>query len=122
MSSDAAKVPERVFIWDLDETIIIFHSLLTGKYAASYSKDHNHLYQLAMQMESMIYELGDTHFFGNDIDECDQSHIDDVSSDDNGQDLNGYNFATDGFHTGAPPGKFFNIVIFVANILINFRL
>lgn len=29
---------ERVFIWDLDETIIIFHSLLTGSYAAKYSK------------------------------------------------------------------------------------
>jgi len=26
-------------------------------------------------------------------------HIDDVSSDDNGQDLSGYNFATDGFHS-----------------------
>lgn len=29
---------ERVFIWDLDETIIIFHSLLTGVYAAKYQK------------------------------------------------------------------------------------
>lgn len=29
---------ERVFIWDLDETIIIFHSLLTGTYASKYSK------------------------------------------------------------------------------------
>ncbi|CAB0018624.1 unnamed protein product, partial [Nesidiocoris tenuis] len=29
---------ERVFIWDLDETIIIFHSLLTGSYASKYSK------------------------------------------------------------------------------------
>lgn len=29
---------ERVFIWDLDETIIIFHSLLTGSYAAKYQK------------------------------------------------------------------------------------
>lgn len=104
LSTDSSKSPERVFIWDLDETIIIFHSLLTGKYAASYAKDQNHLYQLAMQMESMIYEMGDTHFFGNDIDECDQSHIDDVSSDDNGQDLSGYNFGTDGFHTGTPPG------------------
>lgn len=100
LNTDTVKPPERVFIWDLDETIIIFHTLLTGKYAATYSKDQNHLYQLAIQMESMIYELGDTHFFGNDIDECDQSHIDDVSSDDNGQDLSTYNFATDGFHTG----------------------
>ncbi|KAJ8376618.1 hypothetical protein SKAU_G00071980 [Synaphobranchus kaupii] len=33
--------------------------------------------------------------------ECDQVHIDDVSSDDNGQDLSTYNFATDGFHAAA---------------------
>lgn len=119
LTSDAVKPPERVFIWDLDETIIIFHSLLTGKYAATYSKDHNHLYQLAMQMESMIYELGDTHFFGNDIDECDQSHIDDVSSDDNGQDLSTYNFATDGFHTGTQ-GKY--ILFGIRNMIIYFYI
>lgn len=29
---------ERVFIWDLDETIIIFHSLLTSSYAQRYGK------------------------------------------------------------------------------------
>lgn len=29
---------DRVFIWDLDETIIIFHSLLTGGYATKYQK------------------------------------------------------------------------------------
>ena len=28
-----------------------------------------------------------------------QIHIDDMSSDDNGQDLSNYNFATDGFRT-----------------------
>ncbi|KTG44138.1 hypothetical protein cypCar_00043940, partial [Cyprinus carpio] len=33
--------------------------------------------------------------------ECDQVHIDDVSSDDNGQDLSTYNFSTDGFHAAA---------------------
>ena len=29
---------ERVFIWDLDETIIIFHSLLTSSYAQNFGK------------------------------------------------------------------------------------
>ncbi|XP_032465744.1 eyes absent homolog 1 isoform X6 [Phocoena sinus] len=62
---------ERVFIWDLDETIIVFHSLLTGSYANRYGR------------------------------ECDQVHIDDVSSDDNGQDLSTYNFGTDGFPAAA---------------------
>ncbi|CAJ0952580.1 unnamed protein product [Ranitomeya imitator] len=33
--------------------------------------------------------------------ECDQVHIDDVSSDDNGQDLSTYNFGTDGFPAAA---------------------
>jgi hypothetical protein len=35
------KAPERVFIWDLDETIIIFHSLLTGSFASRYNKVRN---------------------------------------------------------------------------------
>lgn len=32
---------ERVFVWDLDETIIIFHSLLTGTYAQRYGKEYH---------------------------------------------------------------------------------
>ncbi|KAL8179449.1 UNVERIFIED_CONTAM: Eyes absent 2 [Gekko kuhli] len=31
---------ERVFVWDLDETIIIFHSLLTGTFASRYGKQY----------------------------------------------------------------------------------
>jgi hypothetical protein len=38
-------------------------------------------------MEEAIYNLSDTHLFFNDLEECDQVHIDDISSDDNGQDL-----------------------------------
>lgn len=88
---------ERVFIWDLDETIIIFHSLLTGSYAAKYNKDTSSIVQLGFKMEELIFNLADSHFFFNDVEDCDQVHIDDVSSDDNGQDLSGYNFSTDGF-------------------------
>ncbi|XP_078718694.1 protein phosphatase EYA1-like isoform X9 [Lampetra fluviatilis] len=92
---------ERVFIWDLDETIIIFHSLLTGSYATRYGKDPPTSVSLGLRMEEMIFNLADTHLFFNDLEECDQVHIDDVSSDDNGQDLSTYNFATDGFHASA---------------------
>jgi len=38
-------------------------------------------------MEQMIYNLADSHLFFSDLEECDQVHIDDISSDDNGQDL-----------------------------------
>ncbi|XP_049288098.1 developmental protein eyes absent isoform X1 [Anopheles funestus] len=102
------KVPERIFVWDLDETIIIFHSLLTGSYAGRYNKNRDHQVQLGYRMEELIFNMADAYFFFNDLEECDQIHIDDVASDDNGQDLNNYNFAADGFHNatpqaGAPP-------------------
>merc|ERR1719468_157295 len=96
-SPDPENPVERVFIWDLDETIILFHSLLTGTYANKYSKDMNHLHSQAQKLEDLIFHVADNNFFFNDLEECDQVHIDDVSSDDNGQDLANYNFATDGF-------------------------
>nr|XP_057912697.1 eyes absent homolog 4 isoform X2 [Doryrhamphus excisus] len=92
---------ERVFVWDLDETIIVFHSLLTGSYAQKYGKDPPMAVTLGLRMEEMIFNLADSHLFFNDLEECDQVHIDDVSSDDNGQDLSTYSFATDGFHAAA---------------------
>ncbi|XP_053309283.1 eyes absent homolog 2 isoform X2 [Spea bombifrons] len=92
---------ERVFVWDLDETIIIFHSLLTGTFATRYGKDTTTSVRVGLMMEEMIFNLADTHLFFNDLEECDQIHIDDVSSDDNGQDLSSYNFSADGFHSSA---------------------
>ncbi|KAJ8401455.1 hypothetical protein AAFF_G00383740 [Aldrovandia affinis] len=88
---------ERLFIWDLDETIIVFHSLLTGSYANRFGRDPPTSVSLGLRMEEMIFNLADTHLFFNDLEECDQVHIDDVSSDDNGQDLSVYSFGTDGF-------------------------
>uniref|UniRef100_A0A803YHN0 Eyes absent homolog n=1 Tax=Meleagris gallopavo TaxID=9103 RepID=A0A803YHN0_MELGA len=92
---------ERVFVWDLDETIIIFHSLLTGTFASRYGKDTTTSVRIGLMMEEMIFNLADTHLFFNDLEDCDQIHIDDVSSDDNGQDLSTYNFSADGFHNSA---------------------
>ncbi|CAL8311483.1 unnamed protein product [Merluccius merluccius] len=86
---------------DLDETIIVFHSLLTGSYANRYGRDPPTSVSLGLRMEEMIFNLADTHLFFNDLEECDQVHIDDVSSDDNGQDLSTYNFSSDGFHAAA---------------------
>jgi hypothetical protein len=65
---------------------------------------------LGYKMEEVIFTMADSHFFFNDIEECDQIHIDDVSSDDNGQDLSSYNFQNDGFQTVSAPGKFFPLV------------
>ncbi|KFB39188.1 AGAP008726-PA-like protein [Anopheles sinensis] len=85
-------------------TIIIFHSLLTGSYAGRYNKNRDHQVQLGYRMEELIFNMADAYFFFNDLEECDQIHIDDVASDDNGQDLSNYNFAADGFHNATPQG------------------
>ncbi|KAK2724173.1 hypothetical protein QYM36_000882, partial [Artemia franciscana] len=98
-SPDPENSLDRVFIWDLDETIIVFHTLLTGAFAARYNKNQERSVQLGMAMEEMVFNLADTNLFFNDLEECDQVHIDDVSSDDNGQELGNYNFLTDGFNT-----------------------
>uniref|UniRef100_A0A8C1MR25 Eyes absent homolog n=1 Tax=Cyprinus carpio TaxID=7962 RepID=A0A8C1MR25_CYPCA len=95
---------ERVFIWDLDETIIIFHSLLTGTFSTRFGKDSGKAVSLGLWMEEMIFNLADSRLFFNDLEECDQVHIDDVASDDNGQDLSTYNFGTDGFQSPAGGG------------------
>jgi len=103
-SPDLETQVDRVFIWDLDETIILFHSLLTGTFATKYVKDGQHLHMLGQKMEDLIFTVADTNFFFNDLEDCDQVHIDDVGSDDNGQDLSNYNFQADGFRSsGASP-------------------
>lgn len=101
MGSPPENELERVFVWDLDETIIIFHSLLTSTYAQRFMKDPQIAVNLGLQMEGLIFSLADVHLHFNDLEECDQVHIDDVSSDDNGQDLSNYNFSTDGFHSSS---------------------
>uniref|UniRef100_A0A667Z2D3 Eyes absent homolog n=1 Tax=Myripristis murdjan TaxID=586833 RepID=A0A667Z2D3_9TELE len=94
----------RIFLWDLDETIIIFHSLLTGSFAQKFGKDPATVLNLGLQMEELIFELADTHLFFNDLEECDQVHVEDVASDDNGQDLSNYNFLADGFNSPSGGG------------------
>eukprot|EP00794_Sanderia_malayensis_P004694 gene4694-5309_t len=96
--SDKEQNLERVFIWDLDETIIIFHSLLTGAFESKFGKDNTATVSLGLRMEEMIFNLAEEHMFFSDLAECDQVHIDDVMADDNNQDLTDYNFDNDGFH------------------------
>ncbi|CAL8081607.1 unnamed protein product [Calicophoron daubneyi] len=89
-SSESVKGEDRclrVFVWDLDETLIILNTLLTGNYALRYGKDPALVGAYALRMEELIYNLADTHFFFNELEDCDQVHIEDVRGDDNGQDL-----------------------------------
>ncbi|VDP60960.1 unnamed protein product, partial [Schistosoma curassoni] len=57
----------RIFIWDLDETLIIFHTLLTGYYAHRYGKDPAVAGSYGLRMEELIYNLADTYLFFNEL-------------------------------------------------------
>ena len=67
ISSPAEGEVERVFVWDLDETIIIFHSLLTRAYSQRFMKDANLGNNLGLQMENLIFNLADVHLYFNDL-------------------------------------------------------
>ncbi|KAK4475717.1 hypothetical protein MN116_000981 [Schistosoma mekongi] len=87
----------RIFIWDLDETLIIFHTLLTGYYAHRYGKDPAVAGAYGLRMEELIYNLADTYLFFNELEEYDQVHIDDIRGDDNCQDLTNCRSSFDGY-------------------------
>uniref|UniRef100_A0A5S6QF08 Eyes absent homolog n=1 Tax=Trichuris muris TaxID=70415 RepID=A0A5S6QF08_TRIMR len=91
---------ERIFLWDLDETCILFHSLLTGAYATKFNKDVSTLVSAGLRMEELIFYLSDTHFFFNELEDCDQAHIDDIAADD-AQDLSAFTLTAEGLPIAA---------------------
>uniref|UniRef100_W5MGG9 Eyes absent homolog n=1 Tax=Lepisosteus oculatus TaxID=7918 RepID=W5MGG9_LEPOC len=92
---------ERVFVWDLDETIIVFHSLLTGTFASRFGKDSSKAVSLGLWMEEMIFNLADSRLFFNDLEVCAHTHPDSTAEPGGDQDLCTYNFAADGFQSPA---------------------
>jgi len=56
-----------VFIWDLDETLIIFQTLLDGRYVELFDgfKDSHKATLLGRRWERLILEVCDDYFFYN---------------------------------------------------------
>ncbi|XP_055330585.1 eyes absent homolog 1-like [Paramacrobiotus metropolitanus] len=101
---------ERVFIWNLDETIIVLISgvlqdPLPHPDLQNRALDCEFFRSICLRMETLIMQISEKCLFMEDLYECDQVHIDDVASDDNGQDLSSYNFAADGFRAISPNGN-----------------
>ncbi|XP_043237143.1 eyes absent homolog 2-like isoform X1 [Amphibalanus amphitrite] len=98
---DLAQKIDRIFIWDLDETIIVFHSLLTGQYARENGKDQAVCSQIGSHLETLVFTTGEELFFLKELDVDSQypthvTNIDDLHTEDNNQDLSNYNFLADG--------------------------
>ena len=76
---------DRVFIWDLDETLILLHSLTNGTYANRFGQNANIAFNLGSRVEQVVSEFAELNLFWRELDDCDQVHIDDIQAEENNQ-------------------------------------
>ncbi|XP_012075916.1 eyes absent homolog isoform X2 [Jatropha curcas] len=91
-----------VYIWDMDETLILLKSLLNGTYAESFNglKDVPKGVEIGKMWETRILQLCDELFFYEQIENYNMPFLDALSRYDDGRDLSDYDFNKDGF---SPP-------------------
>jgi hypothetical protein len=67
-----------VYIWDMDETLILLKSLLDGSYAGSFDglKDRDKSIEIGKRWENLILELCDEHFFYGQV--CLHRHLNQI--------------------------------------------
>ncbi|XP_065183172.1 eyes absent homolog 3-like isoform X2 [Sycon ciliatum] len=92
----------KIFIWDLDETLLLYSSLLDGSFAKTMDLDCHRMDHLGRTLEKLIFALSDSSFFLKDLEKSDQCHIEDVVQDGTVVDLRDYDFANDGFTPTSP--------------------
>nr|GEV59595.1 eyes absent homolog 2 [Tanacetum cinerariifolium] len=88
-----------VFIWDMDETLILLKSLITGSYAKPFngSKDVQKGIEIGKTWENQVLRICDDYFFYEQIEGCNKPYVDAMREYDDGLDLTDYDFANDGF-------------------------
>lgn len=69
------RVRRRVFIWDLDETLVLFASLYTGTFAQTHGKEVAPGVALGEQMMTFLLAVLERHFFFSDLHDTDVDHI-----------------------------------------------
>ncbi|XP_019190891.1 PREDICTED: eyes absent homolog 4 [Ipomoea nil] len=91
-----------VYIWDMDETLILLKSLINEKYAESFngSKNWTTGVRIGKAWEKHILQICDDNFFYEQIENCNMPYLDTMSQYDDGRDLTDYDFDNDGF---SPP-------------------
>ncbi|CAN6807511.1 unnamed protein product [Brassica oleracea] len=92
-------VPVNVYIWDMDETLILLRSLLNGTYAESFngSKDVKRGVEIGEMWEKHILKICDDCFFYEQVEDCNEPFIDSLKENDDGKDLSRYDFKQDEF-------------------------
>ncbi|GJN14192.1 hypothetical protein PR202_gb00983 [Eleusine coracana subsp. coracana] len=88
-----------VYIWDMDETLILLKSLLDGSYAGSFDglKDREKSIEIGKRWENLILEVCDEHFFYEQIENYNEPFLNALREYDDGKDLHSYDFEADCF-------------------------
>ncbi|CAI8609440.1 unnamed protein product [Vicia faba] len=96
-SSDENNPRLDVYVWDMDETLILLNSLLKSSYAESFNglKDVRKGVELGRMWENLILQLCDDNFFYGQIENYNKPFLDVMSEYDDGRDLSDYDFNTD---------------------------
>jgi eyes absent family protein 2 len=86
-----------VYVWDMDETLILLNSLLKSSYAEAFNglKDVQKGVELGKMWENLILKVCDDHFFYEQIENYNQPFLDVLSKYDDGRDLSDYDFNQD---------------------------
>ncbi|KAK8945706.1 hypothetical protein KSP40_PGU001856 [Platanthera guangdongensis] len=87
-----------VYIWDMDETLILLKSLLDGTYAQAFggTKDSSKGIEIGKLWEKLILQVCDEHFFYEQIEDYNEPFLSFLSDYDDGKDLSGCDFTNDG--------------------------
>ncbi|XP_042388652.1 eyes absent homolog isoform X3 [Zingiber officinale] len=95
----AAVEPMTIYVWDMDETLILLKSLLDGKYAGVFNgvKDARKGVEIGKQWEKHILNICDECFFYKEIEKNNEPFLDSLIEYDDGRDLSDYDFKNDGF-------------------------
>lgn len=83
-----------VFVWDLDETLIIFQTLLDGRYVQHFDgfKDSAKAVGLGRRWERLILEVCDDYFFYNQVEDYNYPNVISLQAYDDGADIADFTF------------------------------
>ncbi|KAG0570103.1 hypothetical protein KC19_6G138800 [Ceratodon purpureus] len=86
-----------LYVWDLDETLIIFQTLRNGRYAELHKgcKDPQEACELGKRWESLILDICDDYFFYKQVENFNEPSLLSLQDFDDGADLSDYNFDGD---------------------------
>ncbi|KAJ8434194.1 hypothetical protein Cgig2_004665 [Carnegiea gigantea] len=96
-SENESSQKKIVYIWDMDETLILLKSLLNGTYAEAFNglKDVQRGIDIGKMWEKYILDVCDNYFFYEQIENYNQPIVHALSQYDDGCDLSSYDFSQD---------------------------